>query len=119
MDGVEPVRRAEEVRRALARTADPRQLDDALRIDAHLEKRVDDALGNRVVPASGAERGLATLVGDVLEADSIEFSRHRYSPPVMPSRPASTTRTSFFATSNPSCDRMSSVTLRASIGKPL
>src|SRR5215467_7509612 len=51
-------------------------------IDAHLEKRVDDALRNRVVPASGAERGLATLVGDVLEADPIEFSRHRYSPPV-------------------------------------
>src|SRR5881394_2264659 len=35
VDRVEAVRAAEEVRRALARAADARQLDDALRVDAH------------------------------------------------------------------------------------
>src|SRR5262252_6781042 len=107
MDRVESVRRAQEIRGAFARAADAGQLDDALRVDAHFEKRVNDAFGNRIVTTARAERGLAAFIDDGLEPDSIEFSGHRYSPPVMPLRPASTTRTSFFATSNPSCDRMS------------
>ena len=60
--GVEPVRRVQEIRRALARAADARQLDHALGVDAHLEERVDDALGDRVVPAPGAERRLAAAI---------------------------------------------------------
>src|SRR5262249_8659777 len=119
MDGVESMRRAEEIGRALAGASDARELDHLLRIDAHLEERVDDALGDRVMAAAGAQRGLAAFVSDVLEPDSIQFAGHRYSPPVMPLRPASATRTSFFATSNPSCASRSSVTLRASIGRPL
>src|SRR4029079_11791265 len=55
MDGVEPVRRTEEVRRALARTANARQLDDLPGIDAHLEERVDDALRYRIVTAPGTQ----------------------------------------------------------------
>src|SRR5262249_6802800 len=119
VDGVEAVRRAQEVRRALARAADARELHDLLRIDAHLEERVDDAFRDGVMSASRAQRRLAALVSDVLEPDAIEFSSHDYSPPVMPPRPTSTVRTFFLATSKPSCDRMSSVTLRASIGRPL
>ena len=61
--GVEAVRLVQEIRRALARAADARELDDALRVDAHLEERVDDALGDRVVPAPGAERRLAAAIG--------------------------------------------------------
>ncbi len=33
----------------------PESFIDALGIDAHLEERVDDALGDRVVPAAGAQ----------------------------------------------------------------
>ena len=85
VDGVEPVRPAEEIRRALARAADARQLDDLLGIDAHLVKRIDDALGDRVVAAAGAERRLAALVDLRLQTDAIHFDwgRHGYSPPVI------------------------------------
>ena len=62
--GVEAVRAAQEVGRALARAADARQLDDALGLDAHLVEGVDDALGDGVVAAAGAERGLAAAVVD-------------------------------------------------------
>ena len=87
VDGVEAVRAAEEVRRALARAADARQLDDLLGIDAHLVERVDDALGDRVVAAAGAQRRLAALVDLRFEPDSIHFDwcRHViYSPPAVP-----------------------------------
>src|ERR1051325_8900359 len=53
---VEAVRLVEEVRRALARTADARELDDLIRLHAEHEERVDDAFRDRVVPAPGAER---------------------------------------------------------------
>ena len=78
VDGVEAVRAAQEIRRALARAADARQLDDLLGIDAHLVERVDDALGDGVVPASGAQRRLAALVDLRFEPDSIDlyWSRH-------------------------------------------
>src|SRR6266576_2852632 len=68
---VETVRSAEEVRRALARAADARQLDDLPRIDAHLVEGVDDALGNRVMAAAGAERRLAALVDLWFQTDAI------------------------------------------------
>ena len=42
-----------------------------LGMNAHLEKRVDDALGNRVVAAAGAQRRLAAAVGLHFEADPI------------------------------------------------
>src|SRR2546422_11114518 len=38
------------------RAADAGQLDHAPRGYSHLEKRLDDALGNRVVAAAGAQR---------------------------------------------------------------
>src|SRR5262249_2254117 len=80
VDRVETGRPAEEVRRALARAADARQLDDLPRVDAHLEKRVDDAFRNRVVAAAGAQRRLAAFVDLRLEPDSIYLQRswHMY-----------------------------------------
>src|SRR5687768_9387444 len=117
VDGVETVRAAEEIRRALAGAADARQLHDLLGVDTHLVKRVDDALGNRVVSAAGAQRRLAALIGLRFEPDTVnlDWSRH-YSPPVIEEAEAGV---SFLATSKPSCARMSSLTLRASIGNPL
>ena len=71
--GVEAVRAVQEVGRALARAADARELDDLRRVDAELEERVDDALGDGVVAAPGAERRLAAAIGDRLEADAIDL----------------------------------------------
>ena len=51
----------------------PDSLMTWLGIDAHLEERVDDALGDRVVAAAGAERRLAALVDLRFESDSIHF----------------------------------------------
>ncbi len=73
MDRVEAVRRAQKVRRALARTADPGQLDDVPRIDTHLVERLDDALGDGVVAAAGAERRLAAAIGLQVETDAVRL----------------------------------------------
>ena len=51
----------------------PDSLMTCVGIDAHLEERVDDALGDRVVAAAGAERRLAAAIGLQLEADAIVF----------------------------------------------
>ena len=76
--GVEAVRAAEEIRRALARAADARQLDDLLGIDAHLVEGVDDALGDRVMAAAGAQRRLAALVDRRFETDAVHFDWCRH-----------------------------------------
>ena len=62
----------------------PDSFDDLLRIDAHLVERVDDALGDRVVAAAGAQRRLAALVDLRFEPDSVHFEwcpAIVYSPP--------------------------------------
>ena len=73
MDGVEPVRSAEEVRGALAGTADARQLDHVFGVDPHLVERVDDALGDGIVPTPGAERRLAAAIRCDFESDSVRL----------------------------------------------
>ena len=77
VDGVEAVGAVQEVGRRLARAADARQLDDLRRVDPELEERIDDALGDRVVPAPGAQRRLAAPIGDRLEADAIDLLPRR------------------------------------------
>src|SRR5438094_548344 len=69
----EPGRATEEVRGTLARTAAPRQLHHLLRVDAHLVERIDDAFRDGVVPATGAQRGLATFINLRLEADPVHL----------------------------------------------
>src|SRR5207237_5091988 len=111
VDGVEAVRPAEKIGRALARAADARQLDHLSGVDAHLVERLDDALGDRVMSAPRAQRRLAALVDLRLQSDSIDFKRngrHIYSPPIMDDADAGV---NFFTTSKPSCARMSSDTL--------
>jgi hypothetical protein len=116
--GVEAVRGAEEIRRALARAADARQLEHLRRIHAHLEEGVDDALGDGVVPAPGAQRRLAAAVRLHFQADAIQLLVHDcYSPAVMAAE-ATGLPTSSRAFS-PSCTRISSVTERASMGRPV
>ena len=56
-------------------------------VDAHLEERVDDALGDRVVPAPGAQRRLAAAVLRQLEADAIQLLAWRRSGGVVMSSP--------------------------------
>ena len=73
MHGVEAVRSAQEVRRALARAADARQLDDLAGVDPHLIEGVDDAFRDRVMAAAGAERRLAASIDLRFQTDSIHF----------------------------------------------
>src|SRR5437868_8609060 len=54
MDGVEAVRTAHEISRALRGAPDPTELGDTLGLHAHLIHRIDDALGNGIVAAAGA-----------------------------------------------------------------
>ena len=91
---------------ALRRAADARHLHHALGLDAHLVKGVDDALGNCVVAAAGAERGLASAIVQDSESDAVGLlwlgrrrgcSRHYL----------------------PSWEMISSVMERASMGSPL
>ena len=60
--GVEPVRRAQEIRRRLRRAADAAHLRDAVRRNVELEERLHDRRRDRVVPAAGAERRHAAFV---------------------------------------------------------
>src|SRR5271165_412229 len=73
MDGVEAVRAAHEIRRALRGTANARQLDDAFRLDAHFVESFNDALGNGVVAATRAQRRLAAAVVEHLESDAVRL----------------------------------------------
>ncbi len=71
--GVEAVRTVHEIRGALRGAADAAELDDALGLHAHVIHGFDDALGDGVVAAAGAERGLAAFVLDDGEADAVGF----------------------------------------------
>jgi hypothetical protein len=48
-------------------------LEQPLGIDAEVEARLDDALGDRVVPAARAQRRLAAAVLRQLEPDAVQF----------------------------------------------
>src|SRR4029077_5269323 len=108
VDRVEAVSVGEKIRRRLARAADPRQLEHLLRIDPHLEARVDYALGDRVVPAARAQRRLAAAIGLYLEADAIFLCFHQSS--LMAAMPAAATASSTGRALRPSWMRISSVT---------
>src|SRR6185312_8675379 len=54
VDGVEPEGAAEEVRGRLAGAADAAELDEVIRLDAHLVAGINDALADGVVAAAGA-----------------------------------------------------------------
>ena len=73
-------------------------------LDAQLVEALDNALGNGIVAASGAERGFAALVTQHLEADAVGLLRRR--------------RGNRRRAHKPSCRTMSSVTVRASSGSP-
>ena len=100
--GVEAVRLAQEVRRGLRRAADAGDLRDVPRFDAHLPERLDQALGDGVVAAARAQRRLAAVVADDLEPDAVDLlGRGRRG-----------------GAHNPSWRTISSVTVRASSGRP-
>src|SRR5260370_25013634 len=62
VDAVEAERAAHEISRRLRGAANARHLDHALGSDAHLVHGINHALGNDVVAASSAQRGLASLI---------------------------------------------------------
>ena len=73
MHAVEAVRAAQEIGRALRRAADAGELHHALRLDAHLVERIDDALGDGVVAAARAKRRLAAAIVEHLQADPVRL----------------------------------------------
>ena len=73
VDRVEAVRTVHEVRGAFGGAADAAELGDALGLHAHVIHGFDDALGDGVVAAAGAERGLSAFVLDDAEADAVGF----------------------------------------------
>ena len=69
--GVEAEGARHEVGRRFGGAADAAHLHHALGLDAHLVEGFEDALGDGVVSAAGAERCLAAAVVEDLEADAI------------------------------------------------
>ena len=113
-DGMRPctelkaMRPVHEIGRALRRAADPAELRHALRFYSHFVHRIDDAFRNRVMSAAGAQRGLAAAIIDDLQSDAIRLrSRSRVGVLV-----------GVVPIYLPSIIMSSSVTDRASIGKP-
>ena len=117
--GVEAVRRCRGSRPGvLLEQPMPDSLMTCFGLDAHLVERVDDALGDGVVPAAGAQRRLAAAIGGELEADAVGLlaaarvtasmicDRLSYSPPTRRPRlrASSDAATGLRA---PSCARMS------------
>jgi hypothetical protein len=75
VDGVEAVRRAEEVVGSLRRAADARQLGDAVRLDVELPARLDERRRDRVVAAAGAQRRDLAFVVAPGEAELVGLQR--------------------------------------------
>src|ERR1700721_4122389 len=73
MHRIETVRAVHEVGRAFGRAPYAAQFGDVLGLDAHVIHGFDNALGNSIVAATGAERGLSALVIDDAEADAVDF----------------------------------------------
>ncbi len=71
MDAVEAVRLFQEVRGRLRRTADAGELGDAMRRNRQLPERLHDGRGDRVVPASGAQRRHRPFVVAARETDLV------------------------------------------------
>src|SRR5437660_8334621 len=100
MDRIEAVRAAHEISRTLGRAADSARLDYALRLHTHLVHGIDNALGNRVMAATGAQRCLPAAIIQNGQADAVGLgrrsagrsSRHVISPPCSSGRPAQSTR---------------------------
>src|SRR5215216_2152738 len=87
MHRVEAVRLVEEVRRALARATDARQLDHVRRLDPEIEERIDDALGDGIVAATRAQRGLGAAIGRWFQPDDVDLACHGFSRAGLKTRP--------------------------------
>src|SRR6266508_4162855 len=107
MERVEGVGAAHEVGGALRRAADARELRHALGGKARVEHRLEDPLGDRVVAAAGAQGGLRSPVLDHGQAEPVHL------------RAGAGRRSALGHGYLPSMPRISSVTERASSGRPL
>src|ERR1700730_11894062 len=73
MHAVERVRTTHEVGWALGGATNTGELHQALRLDAHLVKSVDDALRDGIVAATGTKRRFAAAVVENLKTDPVRF----------------------------------------------
>ena len=71
------MRAVHEVSRALRRAADAAELRHALGLHSHLIHRVNDAFGNRVMPATRTERRLPAPIVDHLQSYAVNLRSRR------------------------------------------
>ena len=102
VDRVEAVRQPQEVRGGLGRAADSGELRDLIRLDAQIVERLDDALGDGVVAAAGAQRRLTAFIVENFQPEAVDLFG----------------RGSGGGAHLPSWRITSSVTVRASSGRP-
>ena len=102
VDAVESVRQSQEIRRRFRRAADAGELRHCPRLNPQLIKTFDDALGNRVMAAARAQRGLSAFIAQNLQPQTVYFLGRRRQG----------------GAHFPSCLITSSVTVRASSGSP-
>ena len=76
MDRVEAMALPQEVRWSLRRASYPAHLRDLLGMDSVLPGRLDNVVRNLVMPASGAERGLASGVFGFLQFKDVKLQHH-------------------------------------------
>src|SRR5262249_59305132 len=97
--------------------ADARELRHPMRFEVRLEGGLNDAGGDGVVSAAGAQRGLGAVVVGARETDPVAsvrsgcFHGHRVTPSAM--------RAVVLPAPAPSCARISVVTKPAGIGRPV
>src|SRR5476649_2882783 len=73
MHGVEAMCAVHKIGRGLGRAADTGELGDVFRLHAHFIHGVNDALGNGVVAAARAQRGLAPAIIENAQPDMVGF----------------------------------------------
>src|SRR5262249_56086868 len=102
VDGGERGGNGEEIGGGLGGAADAGELGDLIGLDAELVEAFDHALGDGVVAAAGAQRGLTPLIVEDLEAQAVDLPGGRRDG----------------GAHLPSWRMTSSVTVRASSGRP-
>src|ERR1700704_2386668 len=78
MHGVKAVRAIHEISRALRGTSNADELRDTLRLHAHFIHRVNDAFGNRIVPATRTERRLPAAIVNDLQTNAVGLWSRRW-----------------------------------------
>ncbi len=75
VQGIEPVRHAQEVGGRLARAADTRELEDLVGLEREFEGDLDDLVGDGIVTTADAERARSSTVLGLRQAGGVRENR--------------------------------------------